>query len=522
MMWTLTLLSIVAAAVPNPQSVWVAACYRRMDVVLTRCKPDSLDFRAYDNVTKQWTLHPNLNCFHGQGAETVPGPEPYPSGTSDPARPWIPKQPISLEACQQGCSSEPLCTGIVTGKYEPPPLLDQCIGVPTQCSEEICDLKPGQVQRLKPGKYYHDKQIFLPKGSAIIGSGINQTYIIACGPPTASGCNMTKRRGFLMGNDTYVGNFTFRGREDKRNGCPLGGAMIETPGCQGDYCGAPNNGGVLCNPPSRSLEQCTGVANATAEYIHLHAWTMNHVGWFPPTTPWGENDYAEISGSAMITLRSLTSWGLFADGVNFLGWHKYVRVEGCENSDTVDDIYPHWPQASFRPGFERKHDPRDCSDHLIFRNNIGRYPRFGTGPATICGKDCNSHTNPCFSLWGAGAHMAIMDNHCEEADGVVAMHPSYTNFKPNGNIQMWCGPIALEGNSYANPGYCSSQHCQAQSDDRICFRAGSWPTNGTIGQDPGCNGTALPSGFREKLWKGFASVAFPTKKKSEHEPQVTV
>eukprot|EP00937_MAST-01D_sp_MAST-1D-sp2_P004790 g4790.t1 len=414
----------------------VAACYRRMNVDLAKCRADSLDFRAYNNVTKEWTLHPSLNCFHGRGAEAVPGPEPYPSGTSDPSRPWLPKQRITLEACELGCTSEPLCTGIVTGPYRPAPLPDSCAGAPTQCSPEICDLKPGQFRRLAPGTYYHNRQIFLPEGSAIIGAGINKTYIIACGTPAASACNLTERRGFLMGNDTYIGNFTFRGREDARSGCPLGGAMVETPGCLGDYCGAANNGGNTCNPPGRSMEQCAGVANATAEYIHLHAWTMDHVGWFPPTAPWGEGDFAETSGSVKITLRNLTSWGSFADGINFHGGHKYALIEGCEISYTADDTYAHWPQATFRPGYERLHDRRDCSDHIVFRNNVARYPRFGTGPATICSKDCSSHPNPCFSLWGSGSNMAILDNHCEEADGPVGMHGMYTNFPPHGNIQM--------------------------------------------------------------------------------------
>ena len=105
--------------------------------------------------------------------------------------------------------------------------------------------------------------------------------------------------------------------------------------------------------------------------------------------------------------------------------------------------------------------------------------------------------------------MAILDNHCEEANGPVAMHNMYTNFPPDGNIQMWCGAIAIDGNSYSNPGYCASQHCQAQGDGRICYSAGSWPTDGTIGQDLGCNNSALPSDFRAGLWKGFPSVAFP-------------
>jgi len=112
--------------------------------------------------------------------------------------------------------------------------------------------------------------------------------------------------------------------------------------------------------------------------------------------------------------------------------------------------------------------------------------------------------------------MAIIDNHCEEADGPVGMHSSYTNTK---NIQMWCGPIAVDGNSYANEGYCSSTHCQAEGDDRICYSAGSWPTEGTLGGDAGCNRSSfqnktvphasLPSNFRQQLWKGFPSFAFP-------------
>jgi hypothetical protein len=334
MKWSLLLVPLLENMVASGQPM-VAACYRRMDVVLADCRQDrSLDFRAYNNATKQWTVHSNLNCFGAHGAKVVPGPDPYPSGTSDPSHPWIPKQLITLEACQAGCTSDPLCTGIVTGTYVPPASLDQCLNAPTQCSKEICDLKPGQIQRLKPGNYYHNKQIFLPKGSAIIGAGINMTYIIGCGPPTASGCNMTKRRGFLMGDDTYVGNFTFRGREDKRSGCPLGGGMIETPGCQGDYCDAPNSE-PKCNPPSRSLEECVGITNATAEYIHLHSWTQDHVAWFPPTVPWGEN---ETSGSVMVTLRNLTSWGSWADGINFHGGHKYGLVEDCEISYTADDL----------------------------------------------------------------------------------------------------------------------------------------------------------------------------------------
>ena len=66
----------------------------------------------------------------------------------------------------------------------------------------------------------------------------------------------------------------------------------------------------MCNPPSRTMEECIGITNATAEYIHLTPWTMDHVGWFPPTVPWSSD---QTSGSKMITLRHLVSWGSWAD-----------------------------------------------------------------------------------------------------------------------------------------------------------------------------------------------------------------
>jgi hypothetical protein len=107
----------------------VAACYRRMDVVIADCVPNyEFRFRAYNNVTKQWTLHLNLNCFGGHGASTVPGPEPYPSGTDD--KPAL----VTLEACQTGCSSDPLCTGIVTGIHQPAPPPG---GIPYNPGEQI-------------------------------------------------------------------------------------------------------------------------------------------------------------------------------------------------------------------------------------------------------------------------------------------------------------------------------------------------------------------------------------------------
>ena len=77
-----------------------------------------------------------------------------------------------------------------------------------------------------------------------------------------------------------------------------------------------------------------------------------------------------------------------------------------------------WRQATFRAGFNNSHDPRDCSDNIIFRNNIGRAPRNGfAGPDYFCKGGCKKwsghkdhsgiiqSTGTCFSLWGAGSNM---------------------------------------------------------------------------------------------------------------------
>ena len=55
---------------------------------------------------------------------------------------------------------------------------------------------------------------------------------------------------------------------------------------------------------------------------------------------------------------------------------------------------------------------------------------------------------------------------------------------------------SLDGNSYSNPGYCSSQQCQKEGDDRACYTAGGWLTNGTLGRDAGCNLSVSPAAHK--------------------------
>ena len=171
-------------------------CYLRTDIDPARCSKDPR-FNLYQRTGKTFTdPKAGLNCCCGKGGEAVPGaPEPFGTG-------------ISLARCEQACETYGNCTGIIVrGPYTPQNLTDQCNGIATQCSAEICGLKPGQVSRLKPGtcllrgalpcgteftpgmglisrghshwsRYYHNKQIFMPSGSAIIGAGINRTLYV--------------------------------------------------------------------------------------------------------------------------------------------------------------------------------------------------------------------------------------------------------------------------------------------------------------------------------------------------------
>lgn len=101
----------------------------------------------------------------------------------------------------------------------------------------------------------------------------------------------------MLGNDSYVGNFTIHGRDGGRVG--LGSAALETPGCWGAHgCAAECLGrdGKECNG------QCAGVSNATAENIEVVPYTFDHALWMP-RTPNGTR------GCENITIRNIKAHG---------------------------------------------------------------------------------------------------------------------------------------------------------------------------------------------------------------------
>merc|ERR1712178_663174 len=107
-----------------------------------------------------------------------------------------------------------------------------------------------------------------------VGDGLDRSS-------TCRGVNAC-RRGFLLNDNTYVGKFTFIGRDKGRwgdNELLYGGAPVETPGCTDSYCNSTGNLGPaadLC-----TANDCNGVTNATVEDLQVHAFSTQTVVLVP-------------------------------------------------------------------------------------------------------------------------------------------------------------------------------------------------------------------------------------------------
>ncbi len=349
------------------------------------------------------------------------------------------------------------------------------------CSPEICNLQPHTTVRLKAKKYYQNTSIVIPQGAQVIGAGINKTIIISCGAPSSG------RRGFILGNNSYLGHYTWQGLQAHRGNFD---AAVGTPGCL-----QPHNDGYKRDP-----FVCTGgfipadgdgagVQNATVEHVHVRPyqdgdlqWPLStSAGWFPHTMPWGPRQH---TGSHNITLRGIINWGTWADGINFHGGHHNVLIEDCEMSFTGDDPYGLWSVSA-----DAHADSFSCQQNIVLRNNIARHPRAGgkekeprflpknqscepsaaglnhsssrTFPdcdcsgvpaENICGIPnktsgrlnqaiCCPHS--CFATYAGGSGIQFINNHCEGAFVFLQFDGDY----PKTSETKWCGPVSVVGNT---------------------------------------------------------------------------
>lgn len=268
----------------------------------------------------------------------------------------------------------------------------------------------GGQHQLEAKTYYIDKQYQLPANTEIhgAGSGGSATVVKALGSSYDGICagNANNRKGFLLGDNTYVGKLHFIGMETKRfsdNQLLCGGAPFETPGCAGT--------GYFTEAPT-SCDGVTGLArgvsNATVEDVTVQALTVQNVFYMPPTM-------AGSSVSKDILVSKLICNGTWADGMNIHGAHENVMIRDCEIRNSGDDNYAIWSVGL--PG----------ADNITFQNNVAVNPWYRPGGSSASSGSPN--TDNCFAAYG-GKSSAFLYNSCEGGhDAVVIfgndMHKTY-------------------------------------------------------------------------------------------------
>ena len=161
--------------------------------------------------------------------------------------------------------------------------------------------------------------------------------------------------------------------------------------------------------------------------------------------------------------------------INLHGGHHDFTIEQCEINYPGDDPFGLWPVAE-----EVKADPEvNCQTNIVFRSNIGRWPRQHSGMGTGSGGrsarnfpecDCsdappaqrNAHHNAfgcyshaCFGVYSGGKGLQFVNNTCEGAGLFLQLDGAFPAVEsPNAtNETTWCGPIVVAGNSVgAMPG----------------------------------------------------------------------
>jgi len=340
------------------------------------------------------------------------------------------------------------CGGDGPSPPSPAPAVPDCS---TGCSPEICSIDgENQIVQLQAGTYCIDRQVFLPKGTTLRGAGVGKTFIKAIGEPLDRNSKclgvLSCRRGFILNDNTFIGGFTYTGRDKGRwgdNELLYGGAPIETPGCTDSYC---NTTGLLS--PTATLctaNDCAGIDNATAEDIYVTPFSVQIVV-MAQETPEGK------PVSSNLIFNRLATDGTWADGLNIHGAHHDVLVSNCIFRYTSDDGFAIWSNL-------------DMETNVVFENNTIEYPRWdnnyldrGDGDNFPVQHDCANNGNPyrtkgtwgvnCFAMYGGGSGNKFLNNKCTSTYwAFLAMHAG-DKFKGIFNPSV---TVTLIGNTITTP-----------------------------------------------------------------------
>eukprot|EP00927_Polykrikos_kofoidii_P056117 TRINITY_DN50292_c0_g1_i1.p1 TRINITY_DN50292_c0_g1~~TRINITY_DN50292_c0_g1_i1.p1 ORF type:complete len:440 (+),score=57.79 TRINITY_DN50292_c0_g1_i1:114-1433(+) len=354
------------------------------------------------------------NCYNGHGAVEID------SDSTAPAR-------LTVASCEARCDANDACD-CVTLRPSDGKCWMRATCQPSLCSgghfdtyqkasspdpfKWISDIAAGSGGRfqLERKTYYIDKQYQLPSNTEIrgAGSGPEGTVIKAMGSLYDGICggNAKNRKGFVLGDNTYIGQLHFVGMETKRfsdNQLLCGGAPFETPGCAGT--GQFEDSPVSCGG---DIGLGRGITNATVDDVTVESMTVQNVFYMPPTK-------AGVPASKDITVSKLVCNGTWADGMNIHGAHSNVLVRECEIRHTGDDTYAIWSVGL--PG----------ADNITFISNVAENPWFRKGGSSAASGYPN--TDNCFAAYG-GKTSAFLNNTCTGGhDAIVIfgndMHKTY-------------------------------------------------------------------------------------------------
>jgi hypothetical protein len=283
----------------------------------------------------------------------------------------------------------------------------------------------------------------LPSNTHLEGAGEGKTIIQAVRFTREEGeaiCgeNYINRIGIIVGDNNYVGKFTFTGADWVRpddNGWLCGGGAIETPGCAWSYC----TDDIVTGDGN-------GVSNVLIEDIVVMDYTVQSMVLMPQT-PRGKRFSSDI------VIRNLRTNGTWADGINIHGAHKNILVENNSVINCGDDCFAVW-DSMYEDEF---------MTNITFKSNQAVNPHLTftrpSGEVFVNDRDC-------FSQFG-GRNVNYIDNTC--SDPTYAMIHFWTQFCGSGDY------------GSPSPDYSKKQVCYP--DDSTSHIVGNSLTKSTFCDD---------------------------------------
>jgi len=473
-------------------------CFRRADIDLSKCAPDS-----------------NFNTYvHSSPSPPTPGPKPGPTPAPPTPAPPTPAPPTPAPPTPApptpGSIPEYDSTGkaLITGNSCPAetPLTPKSAG--SGSGGKISCESSGTGRRFKfpVGKFDIDEQVVVPANTAIEGNAnpndpsdatkkpdlATQTYFVATSgvvDPSAAYCgtnhNMQPgdaqklRKGFLLHSNTVVKNINFQGKDTTRpddNGNLCGGGVFETPGCvspgftDGDGIGWVTKRVGCYDHTGQSNNLVTGdgkgVQNVTVDSVRLNDLLL-------PSDP---NQYVGAQGSQVavwvamtadgsatkhVQVTNLVSMLTRGDGINFHGNVQDSLVENCHIENTGDDVYAVWGAYAAN------------SAGNVFKDNVGKNPgvtrayMYGVCVAVYGAMDLTITGTKCYDLGASEWNPEQPNWSCQNGkycnSAMAYVHDGwFGSVYPNGNS------IKLSGNQYL---YMAAPHLPIPKTDRPQIRS---------------------------------------------------